>query len=155
LLHGSYGGFGLGSPIDVSQLNPFEPLSYTLDFSYDTNGDFLKYLIHLDYASWEIINPMLNYLDTLSLNDINLYQSSPGNYAPYVISALRANISAFINVIADDPHSKVLLHSSENIANLIHYFEEYHINKSVKQHYYYDTLNTALSGVSHLSPYAY
>ncbi|MAC95424.1 MAG: hypothetical protein CMC96_07970 [Flavobacteriales bacterium] len=155
LIHGAHAYHDVESQIDIGQLNPFEPLSYTLDFTYDTNGDFLKYFIHLDYASWGIINPMLNYLETLNLNDISLYQSSPGNYYPYVISALRANISDFINIIQDDSYSKEALHSSENLVNLIHYFEEYHINKSVKQHYYYDTLNTALSGVSHLSPYAY
>jgi len=158
LLHGAHDSFGLSSPINVNSLKPFNPLSYTLDFvNYDTNGDYLKYFIHLDYTYEEIFNPVESFLSGLILTGSNLYFNGSSTYQ-FVIDAILAQIThpSFVSVMENDPFSMIVLEDlNEDISLLIHYFNTYHLDQTVWQHYYYDTLSTTLSGVNHLSPYSY
>jgi hypothetical protein len=158
LLHGAHDNFGLSSPININNLNAFSPLSYTLDLeNYDIDGDYLKYFIHLDDTYESVFNPVESYLSGLTLTGSNLYFNGSSTYQ-FVIDAILAQITnpSFVSVMEDDPYSMTVLENlNEDILLLIHYFNTYHLDQTVWQNYYYDTLSTTLRGVSHLSPYAY
>src|SRR5690554_6052059 len=104
-----------------------------------------------------IYNPAVSYLSSLNLTGSNLYFNGSNTYQ-FVSDAIAAQYSnpTFVSVVVNDASSKTKLEDmGEDISLLIHYFNTYHPSQSIKQNYYYDTLNASLNGIAHLTPYSY
>src|SRR5690554_7134185 len=125
-IHGAFDEAGAASVslIDLNNINHFlNPLEYTLNLvSYDTNGDYLKYFIHLDNTYEGIFNPVESFLSGLNLTGSNLYFNGSSTYQ-FVIDAILAQITnpSFVSVMENDPFSMIVLEDlNEDIYLLIH-----------------------------------
>jgi hypothetical protein len=154
VLHHSY--IVNNSIIDVKHLNTYEP-SIAVQWLTDTNGDHLIQFLKIGVANGTIIDIMVNYFDTITITGSSTFFDGSQLF-PYAQAALEHHwqIATLQSIIlSKSVRTKVNLALTEDLGYLINYFQLFHPKKTILQNFYHDSLNFALSGLSHYSPFDY
>ena len=145
--------------VDKQALNPYKPsaaIKWEVD---DTDGDLLKYFIDLDVAISEVEDAVDSYFNNIYLKQWDIFFSSDSTVKDFVTEGLilHKNHSivsdAVTGALVDS--SKQILTITEDLAHLANYYKLYHPKKVLLQNYYFDSLYTAIGGLTHFTPLQY